>query len=210
VLEAALAGAVAGYAIAIPVGAIAVLIIQTGFRHGFGTGLAAAAGAASADGIYATIAALAGLAVTSLIGPLIFPLRLVGGFVLIGIGMRGLIGLRDRLAGGEALRGLMPPRSRFRTYIEMLGLTLLNPATIIYFAALTVGLPFLGGFAERSAFVIAAFIASLSWQVLLAAFGATLGRGAGRRLHVPTMIVGNLIIIGFGVLVLAGGLQPAT
>jgi threonine/homoserine/homoserine lactone efflux protein len=208
-LEAALAGAVAGYAIAIPVGAIAVLIIQTGFRHGFGNGVVAALGAASADGIYATIAALAGLAVTSLIGPLILPLRLIGGLVLIGIGLRGLVGLRNRFGGTDQTVPVGQPRSHVRTYAEMLGLTLLNPATIIYFAALTVGLPFLGGVAERAAFVIAAFIASLSWQVLLAAFGATLGRGAGRRLHTPTMVIGNAIIIGFGVLVLTGGLQPA-
>ncbi len=206
-LEAALAGAIAGYAIAIPVGAIAVLIIQTGFRHGFPMGVAAAAGAASADAIYATIAALAGLALATIIDPLIVPLRLVGGVVLIGIGARGLIGLRDRL-DVSAQPDTGRARTRSRTYLQMLGLTLLNPATIIYFAALTVGLPFLGGLAERSAFVVAAFTASLSWQVLLAAFGTTLGRGAGRRLHTPTMIVGNLIIIGFGVLVLSGGLQP--
>ncbi len=208
-LEAALAGAVAGYAIAIPVGAIAVLIIQTGFRRGLPAGSAAALGAASADGIYATIAALAGLAVTSLIGPLIVPLRLVGGLALIGIGLRGLVGLGGRFESGEGGTRLGRQRSHLRTYAEMLGLTLLNPATIIYFAALTVGLPFLGGVAERAAFVVAAFVASLSWQLLLAVFGATLGRGAGRRLHTPTMVIGNLVIIGFGVLVLLGGLQPA-
>ncbi len=208
-LEAALAGAVAGYAIAIPVGAIAVLIIQTGFRRGLPAGSAAALGAASADGIYATIAALAGLAVTSLIGPLIVPLRLVGGLALIGIGLRGLIGLGDRFESGEGGTRMGRQRSHLRTYAAMLGLTLLNPATIIYFAALTVGLPFLGGVAERAAFVVAAFVASLSWQLLLAVFGATLGRGAGRRLHTPTMVIGNLVIIGFGVLVLLGGLQPA-
>ena len=205
-LDAAVAGAIAGYAIAMPVGAIAVLIIQTGFRQGLAHGLAAAAGAASADGIYATVAALAGLAVTSLIEELIGPLRLAGGAVLVGIGLLGLLGLRN---GPESLAvpaGGRAPRSRLRTYLEMLALTLLNPATVIYFAALTVGLPFLGGIGERIAFVVAAFAASLSWQILLAAFGATLGRGAGRRLQTPTMIAGNLVIIGLGALILIEGL----
>ena len=205
-----MAGAIAGYAIAIPVGAIAVLIIQTGFRRGMAHGLAAAGGAASADGIYATVAALAGLAVTSLIGPLIGPLRVAGGAVLVAIGLLGLLGLRNRPEPGTFPAGGHAARSQLRTYFAMLGLTLLNPATVIYFAALTVGLPLLGGISERIAFVVAAFAASLSWQILLAAFGATLGRGAGRRLQAPTMLAGNIIIIGLGLLVLGGGLTGNT
>lgn len=77
-LEAAIAGAVAGLAIAGPVGAIAVLIIQTGLSRGVRAGLAAGAGTATADGIYATIAVLAGIGVSALIGPLVTPLRVVG------------------------------------------------------------------------------------------------------------------------------------
>ena len=203
-LEAALAGALAGYAIAIPVGAIAVLIIHVGLTAGLRSAAAAAAGAATADLIYATIAALAGLAVTQLIGSLIGPLRVVGGMVLIAIGAWGLWRL-------WAARGALPAgqthtvhRLHGRTYLQLLGLTLLNPATVIYFTALTVGLPFLGGLAERLVFAAAAFAASLSWQLLLAGFGAALGRGSGHRLRLPTMIVGNLLIVGFGLVVLAG------
>lgn len=94
-IEAAVAGAVAGYAIAIPVGAIAVLIIHTGIREGFGHGVAAAGGAATADGIYATLASLAGLGLTAIIGPLLMPVRIVGGAVLVIIGLRGLVVLRS-------------------------------------------------------------------------------------------------------------------
>jgi arginine exporter protein ArgO len=202
-LEAALAGALAGYAIAIPVGAIAVLIIHTGLTNGLGHGLAAGAGAASADGIYATIAALAGAGVTALIGPWMTPLRVVGGIVLVGIGLLGLFSAwrtREHAATAHA----PAHRPHGRTYVALLGLTLLNPATVIYFAALTVGLPFLGDTPERLVFAAAAFVASLSWQSLLAGFGAMLGRGAGHRLRLPTMLVGNLAIIGFGLVVLAG------
>jgi arginine exporter protein ArgO len=202
-LEAALAGAVAGYAIAIPVGAIAVLIIHTGLTAGLRHGLAAGAGAASADGIYATIAALAGAGVTALIGPFVAPLRVVGGVVLIGIGLYGLVSAwRSR----EHVVSAHTPahRPHGRTYLALLGLTLLNPATVIYFAALTVGLPFLGDLSERLVFAGAAFVASLSWQSLLAGFGALLGRGAGHRLRLPTALLGNLIVIGLGVVVLLG------
>ena len=103
-LEAAIAGAVAGYAIAIPVGAIAVLIIHTGLTSGLRQGLAAGAGAATADLIYATLAALAGAGVALLIGPLEAPLRLVGGIVLVLIGLYGLLTAwqsRDRDTGAH-------------------------------------------------------------------------------------------------------------
>jgi len=50
-------GVLAGYGIAIPVGAIAVLIVDMGLRRGFGFGLMAGAGAATADFLYAGLAA---------------------------------------------------------------------------------------------------------------------------------------------------------
>ena len=210
-LEAALAGAVAGYAIAIPVGAIAVLIIHTGLSQGLRAGLAAGAGTAAADGVYATIAALAGLGVATLIGPLLVTLRVVGGAVLIGFGLRGLASLRAR--GAEATESAAHSaarRAHRRTFLSLLGLTLLNPATVIYFAALTMGLPFLGGAPERLVFAAAAFVASLSWQSLLAAIGAGMGRGFGHRLRRPTVLLGNTVVIALGVLILLGGLQPGS
>jgi threonine/homoserine/homoserine lactone efflux protein len=206
--EAMVAGAVAGFAIAIPVGAIAILIIHTGLTRGLRTGLAAAAGAASADGIYATIAVLAGIGVSNVIGPLVGPLRVVGGLVLILLGVRGLLTLRSPRGIGEAdvLEAAAPGHRR--TYLELLGLTLLNPATVIYFAALTVGLPVLTDTGERLAFAAAAFAASLTWQCGLAVFGAALGRGAGHRLRRPTVIFGNAIVIALGVLIMLEGLRP--
>lgn len=206
-LEAALAGAIAGYAIAIPVGAIAVLIIHTGLSSGLRAGLAAGSGAATADLIYATIAALAGAGVAAFVGPLEAPLQVVGGIVLVLIGLYGLVTAwqsRDRDTGAH----LPAHRPHGRTFLAVLGLTLLNPATIIYFAALTVGLPFLGDIGERLVFAGAAFVASLSWQSLLAVFGAMLGRGAGHRLRLPTALLGNVIVIALGLLILTGTLAP--
>ncbi len=210
--EAAIAGAVTGFAIAIPVGVIAVLIIHTGLTRGLRVGMAAAAGAATADGIYSTIAVIVGIGVTAIIGPWIPPLRIVGGLVLIALGVRGLLSLRSPRADGESSEAVIEaaaPGHR-RTYLELLGLTLLNPATIVYFAAVTVGLPahVLDGVPERIAFAVAAFAASLSWQIGLAVFGAVLGRGLGHRIHGPTVILGNAIVIALGVLILLDGLKP--
>jgi threonine/homoserine/homoserine lactone efflux protein len=203
-LEAALTGIVAGYAIAVPVGAIAVLIIQIGLTNGLRSGLAAGAGAASADGIYAVLAALGGLAVAGLLGPLIGPLRIVAGGVLVGFGLRGLLALRSPRDSAGA--GVLAQGSNRRTFLALLGLTLLNPMTIVYFVALSVGLPFLGGLAERIVFALAAFVASLSWQSLLALIGVALGRGSGQRLRQPTVVLGNALIVLLGGLILLDGL----
>ncbi len=204
-LQAAIAGALAGYAIAIPVGAIAVLILHTGITQGLRAGLAAGAGAATADFLYASIAALAGFWVASFIGPLIEPLRVVGGLILIAFGIRGLLLLRsgretvEPIAAHDELR-----QPHHRTYVAVLGLTLLNPATVIYFTALTVGLPFLGGSGERLVFAVAAGLASLSWQWLLAIVGAALGRGGGHRVRRVSSAVGNGVIVVMGALILLG------
>ena len=49
----------------------------------------------------------------------------------------------------------------------------MNPSTVVYFAALVVGLPAVGGgTAERIVFAAGAFLASISWQSLLAVVGA--------------------------------------
>jgi arginine exporter protein ArgO len=208
VLEAVVTGAVAGFAIAVPVGAIAILIIHTGLTRGVRSGLAAAAGAASADGIYASAAVIVGAGATALVGPLIAPLRIAGGVVLIVLGMRGLIGLRSPRSMGEQDVVAAAAPSHRRTYAELLGLTLLNPATVVYFVALTVGLPNLIATVERLAFAAAAFAASLTWQSGLALFGAAVGRGTGQRLRQPTVLIGNLVVIGLGVLILLDGLRP--
>ncbi len=167
--------------------------------------LAAGAGAATADLIYAMLAVLAGLGVSSIIGRLEIPLRIVGGALLMAIAVRGLASLRG--ARGNETGQHVPRTAHSRTYLTVLGLTLLNPATVIYFAALAVGLPFLNGLAERLAFAAAAFTASLSWQSLLAVFGATVGRGSGHRLHGPTVLLGNAVVLLIGALILIAGFQ---
>jgi arginine exporter protein ArgO len=65
-----------------------------------------------------------------------------------------------------------------RAYLGLLGLTLLNPATIVYFGALVLGRQATDGLTggDQAVFVAAAFAASASWQLLLAGAGALLGR----------------------------------
>jgi threonine/homoserine/homoserine lactone efflux protein len=190
-----LAGVVAGYGIAIPVGAISVLIIDAGLRHGFRTAAAAGAGAAGADLTYATIAAVFGAALASLLAPIAVPLKVLSVLLLVAIAVRGLLAVR-RDARAEPDEVPLPPGA-FRTFLTFLGLTLLNPMTVVYFAALILGLASTGaGPAEKVAFVVGAGLASLSWQELIAFIGSRLHRRLSPRARAATAIVGNLVVIG--------------
>jgi len=206
-LAAVLAGALAGYGVAIPVGAVAVLIIETGARRGPGVAAAAGLGAATADGIYATLAGVFGGAIAAALDPWAIPLRWLSVGLLVVIGGRGLaiaIRRRPELAPGSP-DPAAAARSVRRTYLGFLGLTLLNPMTIAYFGALALGLPAVqGGLPERLAFAAAAFAASASWQLLVAAAGGLLHRHASPAAIRATSLVGNVVVLGAAAVVAAG------
>jgi arginine exporter protein ArgO len=213
VITALLAGAAAGLGIAIPVGAIAILIVETGLRRGFRLAAAAGAGAATVDGVYALVAAAFGAALAAVLAPWERPLRVLALVALVAIALRGLLGLRalPRRVGADAAP--IPPDieaaerggSAVRTYGVFVAITLLNPVTVTYFAALILGLGSTGaGPAEKAAFVIGAFLASLAWQTLLAAVGAFLHRRLSQRLRAAVVLLGNAIILAFAIVIGAG------
>ena len=77
----------------------------------------------------------------------------------------------------------------------------MNPTTVVYFAAVVIGNPDLAdGWDEGSVFVVAAFVASASWQLALAGLGSVLGRSVtSRRGRVVTGWVSGLVIAGLAV-----------
>ena len=191
-------GAFAGAAIAIPVGAIAILIIELGIRRGFRAAAAAGLGAATADGVYATVAALGGGAVASALAPIADPLRVVAVVALAVVAIRGLRRALSSAATRAAEASPAAPARGSATYLRFLGLTLLNPATVIYFTALILGLPQLGSSAgERVAFAAGAFSASSAWQVALAGMAALAHRRLPERYRVALSVFGYLVIIAF-------------
>ena len=188
------AGVLAGLGVAIPVGAIAVLIIETTVRHGFRVGWAAGAGAATVDGGYALLAAVFGAALAVWLAPFTVPLRLVAAAVLVAIAVRGLLTLRG---GTRTLVDEDPPTMR-RAYLTITGLTLINPLTVTYFAALILGLPNITDDpGSRLVFSFAAFLASLAWQTCIVAVGALVHHSASARLRMVTSIIGSLIVLAF-------------
>jgi arginine exporter protein ArgO len=207
VSAALVAGLLAGYGIAVPVGAIAVLIIGLTARAGLRTGAAAALGVATADGLYAVVAVLGGSALGSLIAPVAVPLRWVAAVVLVGLAVRTAVAAlrhyRDP-AGGRSNGGLSTPG---RAYLGLLGLTMLNPMTIVYFGALVLGRRAGGELSPLGSvvFVLAAFLASASWQLLLAGGGSVVGRVlTGPRGRLGTALLSSAVIVVLAVWLVLG------
>lgn len=193
-------GVVAGYGIAIPVGAIAILIIEVGLRSGFSLGFVAGAGAATGDVLYAILAVAAGAALAAFLAPYATQLRLLSGLVLLAVGVYGLSKLRGaKKIQAEALTA-NNSNGHFRTYGQFLGITLLNPLTIAYFGALILGTNAgqMLSLVDRIAFVVGAGLASLSWQTLLAGSGSLARQYMSPQFQLYTSLIGNAIVIALG------------
>lgn len=201
-IEALLSGVLAGFGIAIPVGAIAVLIVETGMRCGFRCAAFAGAGAATADLLYAGAAVVGGAAVASAVANIAEPVRWVSAAVLVAMAVAGL--RRVRVAVTAPAESVPPDRAELaRTYGKFLGLTVVNPLTVVYFTVFVVGVGIADDLTatEGVAFVGGAFAASLSWQTMLAAVGAAAQRRLPPGFRVAATIVGNLIVLALAVLV---------
>ncbi|HEX2196341.1 MAG TPA: LysE family transporter [Actinomycetota bacterium] len=200
-----LEGALAGYGIAIPVGAIGVLLVDLAMRRGFLPAAAAATGAATADFLYALVAMVLGAAVAEAVESFQDTLRIVSAVVLLGVAAILLrSALRSRApateSAGPAEAGLLA------TYARFVGLTILNPATITYFVALIVGLDRGdASAADKTLFVAGAFLASWSWQLWLAAMGAFLHKRIPESVRWVFGAAGSLVVAGFAVRLIVAG-----
>nr|WP_202501459.1 LysE family transporter [Streptomyces sp. SID5785] len=193
------AGVLAGYGIAVPVGAVSAYLVSLSARTGLRTGACAALGVATADGAYALAAVAGGAALTPVVEGVRTPLRWASVAVLLVLAAHTALGaLRRRGDPGGA--GPDAPAGT-RAYLGLLGITLLNPMTVVYFTALVLGdTRTVTGAAQRVVFALAAFAASASWQLLLAGGGALLGRGlTGPRGRLVTACASSVLITGLAV-----------
>jgi arginine exporter protein ArgO len=161
----------------------------------------AGAGAATADLAYAGLAVIGGAALARIVDSAGTTFQILSGIVLVAI---ALLGLRKATKPVEEMEIVMPKRSELvGTYFRFLGLTVINPTTIVYFAAVVVGLGVASDLTATggTVFVVGAFLASLSWQTLLAAIGASAGIRMSPRVQKAAIVGGNLLILGLGVLI---------
>ncbi|MFE1289973.1 LysE/ArgO family amino acid transporter [Streptomyces sp. NPDC058751] len=201
------AGLLAGYGIAMPVGAVATYLVSLTARTSLRIGASAALGVATADGLYALAATLGGTVLAAALQPVMLPLSRVSALVLAALAVHGAVGAvrryRERRLAERT--GQDPPRP-VRAYLTLLGITLLNPTTVVYFTALVLGSRTAEAVRplDQGVFVLAAFAASASWQLMIAGGGALLGRTlTGHRGRLVTGLASSGVIMLLAVRVLA-------
>lgn len=191
---AVVAGLLAGYGIAIPVGAVGAYLVAVAARSPWRTGAGAALGIAAADGIYALLAVLGGAALVPLLAPVATPLRWASAVALVIVAALSTRAAVRAYRSGPTSVEAPPPEPR-RAFLTFLGITVLNPMTVVYFTALVLGGHPTTGAAEATAFVVAAFAASASWQLLLATGGTLLGHLlTGPRGRLTTALASGVLI----------------
>lgn len=163
-------GLVAGIALAIPLGPMAILLISTTIKHGRGIGVFGALAMASVDFSYAALVFAFGNAVIGALSDWVLPMRIAGSAILVFVAKRIFIEAR-RSAKLESPELENSPTSRFKTYAKFFGLTVLNPATAFYFVGIT---PSVAAMANANAqslgvieFALGVFAGSVVWQMSL-------------------------------------------
>ena len=210
---------VIGLAVAAPVGAMGVLCIQRTVARGWSGGLSTGSGIATADAMFAAVAALGITAVADALVSLQAPLRIVGGVGLLWLGWRALRsappssepprmqapGMQEPDAphpGASQSAGALRTAGPLRDYVSAIGLTLANPMTIIAFAAIFAGAGLTAQPDAVQALVATAGVAvgSLVWWVALTAVVAAIRHALSDRILLWVNRVSGVMLLVFGTL----------
>ncbi|MET9427494.1 MULTISPECIES: LysE family transporter [unclassified Streptomyces] len=198
----ALAGAAAGLGVAMPLGAVGVLLVQQGMRDRRGA-RAAASAVAVVDMVYAAVATALGPLVAAALSGVEAWVRLVSAAVLLGIAAHGLRASRhatEPAASPQPPQSPHPPQTAGRTFLRFAALTFINPTTALYFAALTTAQgTALSGPAAGTVFVAGVFVASLAWQQLLVAASGAAGARASDTVRKWTFRIGYGLVAVYAV-----------
>ncbi|MBK8988799.1 MAG: LysE family transporter [Chloroflexi bacterium] len=202
-------GLLFGVGIAAPVGPIGVLTIRRTLTEGLLIGLLTGLGAATADALYGSVAALGLTAVSNFLIQYQTWLRLGGGLFLLYLGLKTL---RLPAATNAPQSAASNPKSQIallHAYTTTLFLTLSNPVTILSFTAVFAGFG-LGsqthGAGAGVQLVLGVFLGSALWWLTLC-----LAVTAVRARLSPTVfrlinLASGLILIGFSLALLFTGL----
>jgi threonine/homoserine/homoserine lactone efflux protein len=195
ILQHLLKGMGIGFAVAVPIGPIAVLCIRRSLSEGPSMGFFTGLGVAVADALYSAVAAFGLTLISDALLRMQFWIGLLGGLLLLWFGCATFRAEPKETSEDSRSAGLIT------TFFSAFILTLTNPATILTFLALFVGL----GVAEASgvwnalALVGGVFTGSALWWLLLSN-----GIGLLRNRFTPAWIrttnrAAGVLISAFGV-----------
>jgi threonine/homoserine/homoserine lactone efflux protein len=187
-------GWIIGFAIAMPVGPIAVLCIQYALMRGRAYGLAAGLGAALADTLYGVLAAFGISLIVHLLNHHQVWFQLIGAILLCYIGIATLNSkpIDDKHQNPVS-------QSLIRVFATTFFLTLTNPLTFLAFTAIYAGLSInLEEEAILSILLLTGgiFIGSAMWWSLLSFVTAKIGKRIKyKQTYLLTKVSGTVILV---------------
>ncbi|MCX7862835.1 MAG: LysE family transporter [Bacteroidales bacterium] len=191
-------GFIIGLSASIPLGPVGLICIQKTLNSKLKNGIVSGIGAASADTFFAVVAAFGISAVHNFIETQQMYLRLIGGIILIGLGLKFFLTNPAIQIRKQRNRG----NSLYADFVSVFALTLSNPLTVFVFGAVFAGfgiIPNNSTWFEMFELVIGIFIgASVWWILLVSAVNFFRHKFRLRRLWWMNKIMGA-IITAFGV-----------
>ena len=192
-----LRGLIIGFMIAAPVGPIGVLCIHRTLTEGKIHGLISGLGAATADAIYGSIAALGLTFVSSFLIEQQLWFRIIGAVFLCGLGIRTIFSKAAKKPCAVNRLGLVA------NYGSTFILTLMNPMTILAFAAVFVGLGITSSHHGSAGLLIAGvFAGSGIWWILLSSAAGLFRQKISHDKLIWLNRISGTIITTFGLLLL--------
>jgi threonine/homoserine/homoserine lactone efflux protein len=191
-----------GWMVAIPVGPVALLIIQRSLTVGYLRGLASGLGAALADGLFGLVAALGLAALLSGLTEFRHLVRPFGSLALMVVGVFFYFRKPPSLEAEEVLAASYLHHYLWDILSTFL-LTIMNPMTIIAFAALFVGSDLIPE--ERSdiqymMISTGVFCGSLFWWCLLGLLAQPLKKRLSPLVLHRTLQVIGMVLVGLALL----------
>ena len=204
-------GFLAGLALAIPVGPMAILLVNTTIERGIRYGVIGGLAMASIDFSYAFTVFALGQIIAQFVGEFGIWLSLGGALILLILGTQTLtrnLKLLGRPDSAPLSAGAKS--SLFGTFAKFAGATVLNPPTALYFLAIAPTLSVIGSsetlnlvanhlFLAALVFAIGVFIGSVIWQEGLAFAGLGLRQITSNRVRPWIGAIGGILIIGLAV-----------
>ena len=191
-----------GLFVAAPVGAMGILCIQRTLAHGWRAGMATGAGIASADAMYAGLVAFGLTTMSQWMVAYQAYIRIVGGFALLWLGWRAIATPPAR----DAAKAI-DSRHLKSLYASAIGLTLTNPMTIMFFAAIfaSAGLAAQARTGGAVAVTLGVTCGSLSWWLALTTGVSALRRAVSERLMSIVNRISGGMVIAFGLFAVVSG-----
>jgi threonine/homoserine/homoserine lactone efflux protein len=192
------AGFIAGLALAIPLGPMAILLIGTTLRSGRSVGTFGALAMATVDACYAAIVFAFGNLVIAALSHWILPLRILGSAILVVIAVKIWLDSRKTL---EMIATSQPSlvQSKALTFAKFSGLTIINPATAFYFVGITPSVSSLNASQGLTiGFLIFAggvFFGSLIWQLTLVQMGSLTAKFTDKKVQNQIQRAGAFLIL---------------